>query len=123
MAPTQDIDVILERPDTNTSDDNDGRGSGDAGLHWQLRVVRWGLVRCWAKDPKIGSRLINARMETLAEKLAFRRAFAKRRVVIPARGYYEWQPEEVDGKVRKQPYYIHPADASTLSLAGLYELW
>jgi putative SOS response-associated peptidase YedK len=68
--------------------------------------VRWGLVPSWAKEPKIGSRLINARMETLAEKPAFRRAFTQRRAIIPAAGYYEWQPEEREGKVVKQPYYM-----------------
>jgi putative SOS response-associated peptidase YedK len=66
--------------------------------------------------------MINARVETLAEKPAFRPAFARRRTVIPAAGYYEWEVE-IDGKARKQPYYIHPAGDGVLSLAGLYELW
>jgi putative SOS response-associated peptidase YedK len=118
VAPTQDVNVILERPAKNSGD-----SGADGEVERQLRAVRWGLVPSWAKEPKIGSRLINARMETLAEKPAFRRAFTQRRAIIPAAGYYEWQPEQIDGKVRKQPYYMHPASGDTLSLAGLYELW
>ena len=69
----------------------------------ELRIVRWGLVPFWAKDVKIGSRMINARAETVAEKPAFRRAFAKRRCLLPADGYYEWQ--RMPGAA-KQPIYI-----------------
>lgn len=114
VAPTQQVYGVLERPAKD----------GDRPRR-QLRALRWGLVPSWAKDITIGSRLINARVETLASKPAFRRAFARRRVVLPAAGYYEWQPvEDEDGKVRKQPFYIHPADeGDVLSLAGLYELW
>lgn len=87
-----------------------------------LEVQRWGLVPSWAKDPKIGSRMINARLETVAEKPAFRKAFARRRAILPADGYYEWyQPS--DPKARKQPYFIRPADGGLLAMAGLYELW
>ena len=74
----------------------------------------------WAKDPSIGNRMINARMETVAEKPAFRRAFAKRRALLPADGYFEWYGE-VKGK--KQPFFIRPADGGVLAMAGLYELW
>jgi len=89
----------------------------------QLRVVRWGLVPFWAKDPAIGSRMINARAETLAEKPAYRRAFARRRCLLPADGFYEWQQIDDGGKKRKQPYYIHRQDGGPLAFAGLYELW
>jgi putative SOS response-associated peptidase YedK len=115
VAPTQEITAVVERGDT------------DAGgeVHRQLRTLYWGLVPSWAKDIKIGARMINARVKTLAENPPFKRAFARRRTVIPASGYYEWEPVEVDldGRVRKQPYYIHPADGGLLSFAGLYELW
>jgi putative SOS response-associated peptidase YedK len=78
----------------------------------------------WSKDPKIGNRLVNARVETLATKPSGRSAYRKHRSVIPAAGYYEWQPEEHDGKVVKQPCYLHPAaNDGVLSLAGLYEWW
>jgi putative SOS response-associated peptidase YedK len=88
----------------------------------QLRVVKWGLVPAWAKDPSIGSRLINARAETLAEKPSFRQAFAKRRCLLPADGYFEWMPVEGEKK-KKQPYFIHPEDGGVLAMAGLYEFW
>jgi putative SOS response-associated peptidase YedK len=83
-------------------------------------VMRWGLVPFWAKDVKIGSRMINARAETVAEKPAFRRAFAKRRCLVPADGYYEWQ--QMPGAA-KQPIYISRTDGRSLAFAGLYELW
>ncbi len=86
----------------------------------ELRVVRWGLVPFWAKDVKIGSRMINARAETVAEKPAFRRAFARRRCLLPADGYYEWQ--SMPGAA-KQPMYITRGDGRSLAFAGLYELW
>jgi putative SOS response-associated peptidase YedK len=86
----------------------------------QLRVLRWGLVPFWAKDVKIGSRMINARAETVAEKPAFRRAFAQRRCLLPADGYYEWQ--KVPGAA-KQPMFITRSDGRSLAFAGLYELW
>jgi putative SOS response-associated peptidase YedK len=85
----------------------------------ELRLVRWGLVPFWAKDTKGGSRLINARAETVAVKPAFRAAFAKRRCLIPADGYYEWQTE---GK-EKKPFYIYRTDGGILAFAGIYELW
>lgn len=88
----------------------------------ELRVVRWGLVPSWAKDRSIGSRLINARAETVHSKPAFRRAFAHRRCLLPADGYYEWQQPGSAGGV-KQPYFIRRADGGPLAFAGLYELW
>ncbi|MGH3479996.1 MAG: SOS response-associated peptidase, partial [Nocardioidaceae bacterium] len=91
----------------------------------KLTTLKWGLVPSWAKDPAIGNRMINARMETVAEKPAFKRAFAVRRCLLPADGYYEWYTTEqkVKGKPVKQPYFIHPADGGVLAMAGLYEIW
>jgi putative SOS response-associated peptidase YedK len=98
----------------------------------ELRVVRWGLVPFWAKDPKIGSRLINARAETVAAKPAFRHAFKRRRCLLPADGYYEWQRPDGSssdaagggrGGAAKQPYFITRGDGGPLAFAGLYELW
>jgi putative SOS response-associated peptidase YedK len=113
--------------------DRDDRRSGDkgaapegGGAARELRVVRWGLVPSWAKDISIGSRLINARAETVSEKPSFRRAFARRRCLLPADGYYEWQVlagAGPKGKNLKQPYFIHRADGGPLAFAGLYELW
>ncbi|NUW45069.1 SOS response-associated peptidase [Nonomuraea rhodomycinica] len=113
VAPTKNVYAVLSRVPKEA-----GRAVR------QLRVVRWGLVPAWAKDPSIGSRMINARAETLAEKPSFRQAFAKRRCLLPADGYFEWMPVEGDdGKKRKQPYFIRPDDGGVLAMAGLYEFW
>jgi putative SOS response-associated peptidase YedK len=85
----------------------------------QLELMRWGLIPSWAKDPTIGSRMINARAETVAEKPAFKRALERRRCLIPATGFYEWKQTE-HGKV---PHYIHLTDEPLFAFAGLYENW
>jgi putative SOS response-associated peptidase YedK len=95
----------------------------EAKAERELRIVRWGLVPYWAKDASIGSRMINARAETVSEKPAYRAAFAKRRCLLPADGYYEWQPPPAGTKGPKQPYFICRPDHSVLAFAGLYELW
>lgn len=105
VSPTQLVAIVVPG-----KEDDPGR---------RLEPARWGLVPSWAKDPAVGSRMINARSETAAEKPSFRSAFAKRRCVVPASGYFEWQAGE-DGK---QPFYIHPADDAPLAFAGLYEFW
>jgi putative SOS response-associated peptidase YedK len=94
-----------------------------AGMARELRVVRWGLVPSWAKDISIGSRMINARAETVAEKPAFRSAFVRRRCLLPADGYYEWQQPAAGSAGRKQPYFICRADGRPLAFAAIYELW
>jgi putative SOS response-associated peptidase YedK len=86
-----------------------------------LSRLRWGLVPSWAKDPKMGDRLINARAEAVADKPAYRTAFAKRRCLIPADGFYEWQP--VPGQKRKQPMFVHRRDGEPMAFAGLWEVW
>jgi putative SOS response-associated peptidase YedK len=150
VAPTKPVYAVLTRgergpapkapartePARNDSAPNGSAGkrapsqgapaSGDTArqdVARELRVVRWGLVPSWAKDPSIGSRLINARAETVASKPAFRGAFARRRCLLPADGFYEWISVTEQGKTHKQPYYIHRADGGTLAFAGLYELW
>ena len=117
VAPTDPVRVVVER-ETEVDPDAPDR------VLRSLRLARWGLVPGWAKDPSIGSRLINARMETVGEKPAFKRAFATRRALLPADGYYEWYtlPSE-GGKPLKQPYFIRPADGSVFAMAGLYEFW
>jgi len=84
-----------------------------------LRTMRWGLIPSWAKDETIGSKLINARSETVAEKPSFRSAFKYRRCLIPASGFYEWKTE----KGIKQPWYISPMSGEPMAFAGLWETW
>ena len=117
VAPTKEVYAVMERPPSRESDEPAQR---------QLRTLRWGLVPSWAKDPAIGNRMINARMETVADKPSFRRAFAARRCLLPADGYYEWYPTQQltkSGKPAKQPFFIRPKDGGVLAMAGLYEIW
>jgi putative SOS response-associated peptidase YedK len=121
VAPTKPVYAVVTRP----SRPDEGGEQEEPGER-QLRVLRWGLVPFWAKDPSIGSRLINARVETVGEKPAFRQAFTKRRCLLPADGYFEWYPTQQRtkaGKPLKQPFYIRPKDDHPLAMAGLYEIW
>ena len=101
IAPTQAVIVV-----------------GDDGKRY-IKEMLWGLIPSWAKDPAIGNRMINARVETLAEKPAFRAALKKRRCIIPADGFYEWQKL---GKV-KQPVRIVLKSREPFGFAGLWEHW
>jgi len=85
----------------------------------ELALLRWGLVPPWAEEPKAGSRMINARAETVATNGAFRSAFRRRRCLVPADGFYEWQRQEHG----KQPFYIHTRDDAPFAFAGLWEVW
>ena len=104
IAPTQSVGVVRE--------------SDDGGREFAL--LRWGLIPSWAKDPAIGSRMINARAETVATKPSFRAAFKRRRCLIPADGFYEWK--KTDGK-NKQPYLIGMEKDEPFAFAGLWEHW
>ena len=104
VAPTTDVFVVLA----------DGQARRVAAHHW-------GLVPFWAKDVKVGNRMINARAETLATNGAFKHAFAKRRCIVPADGFYEWH--KVPGQKVKQPYFIHRPDDEPFAFAGLWEEW
>ncbi|MGH3685009.1 MAG: SOS response-associated peptidase [Pseudonocardiaceae bacterium] len=114
VAPTTPVcSVVTRHP-------RDAQGVPDPDCTVRsIRVMRWGLVPHWAKDPKIGSRLINARAETAASKPAFRDAVTRRRCLIPADGWYEW----LHSGARAQPFFITPADGSGLALAGLWSIW
>jgi putative SOS response-associated peptidase YedK len=117
VAPTDDVWAVFERTPRD-------RGE-DAPAERELRPLRWGLVPSWAKDRAIGARMINARVETVHAKPAFRRAFLRHRCLLPADGFYEWEPvkDPVTGRSRKQPYFIHPEGDGLLALAGLYAYW
>jgi putative SOS response-associated peptidase YedK len=87
----------------------------------RLGTFRWGLVPFWAKDISVGARMINARAESILDKSAFRRPFERRRCIVPADGFYEW--EAVDGRKQKQPWYVTRRDGDVLAFAGLWESW
>jgi putative SOS response-associated peptidase YedK len=114
VAPRKEVMTIVQRgldvPET----------AAEGGTR-VLEQMRWGLVPSWADDVKIGDRLINARAESLAEKSAFKTAFRKRRCIIPADGFYEW--ERVAGMKQKQPMFIHRRDGEPIAFAGLWEVW
>ncbi len=118
MAPTKQAPLVIARAATDS-----------AATTRELLTAKWGLVPSWAKDPSIGSRMINARSETVDEKPSFKRAFAKRRAVVPLDGFYEWYqgPDTGAGKPPKQPFFItgHTPDGGGegLGVAGLYEFW
>jgi putative SOS response-associated peptidase YedK len=121
VAPTKEVYAVVERPPHKAGPDRP-----EEPPERQLRVLTWGLVPSWAKDPSIGNRMINARMESVAEKPAYKRAFAKRRCLLPADGYFEWYPtaeKTKAGKPRKQPFFVRPQDGGILAMAGLYEIW
>ena len=90
-----------------------------AKLPCEAAMFRWGLVPFWAKDPTVGNRMINARAETVASKPAYRAAFKRRRCLVPADGFFEWQKQ---GKT-KQPFYMHMDDGQPFAFAGLWERW
>ena len=102
VAPTQKILTIIKHDNENT-----------------LEKLNWGLVPFWAKDVTIGSRMINARAETVSQKPSFRNAFRKRRCLIPVDGFYEWKGE----KGNKQPYYVFIPSGEPFAFAGLWETW
>ena len=102
IAPTQDVLVVA----------SDKRGT-------RLGLLRWGFVPAWADDPSIGSRMINARAESLLDKPAFKQAAVSRRCLVPADGFYEWAAE--DG--HKVPYWIHSPDREPMGFAGVWERW
>ncbi len=104
VPPTTDVAVVVER---------DGRRG--------LALRRWGLVPSWAKDVAVGSKMINARVETAATKPSFRSAFTRRRCIVPVDGFYEWRAP-TDGRP-KQPFYITRRDREPLAFAGLWESW
>jgi putative SOS response-associated peptidase YedK len=107
VAPTQKVRIVT------------GRGPDGTGPGSRLETARWGLVPVWAKSRSVGSRAINARSDTVLDKPMFRSAAVKRRALVPAEGYYEWQ---VVGK-EKIPTYLQPQGGGIVGFAGLYEFW
>jgi putative SOS response-associated peptidase YedK len=104
VAPTQMVGTVVKPEDSEKR---------------EFKMLYWGLIPSWAKDKKMGAKLINARAETVAEKPSFRSAFKRRRCLVVADGFYEWK--QVTGK--KQPFYIHLPEKQPFGLAGLWERW
>jgi putative SOS response-associated peptidase YedK len=117
IAPTKPVRTIVNRPL------RDADGSPAKEPTRQLRVMSWGLVPSWAKDRKTQGRMFNARVESVADKPAFRAAYAKRRCLIPADGWYEWRVIDGPDGPLKQPMYMTPPDGHSIAFAGLYEFW
>ena len=126
VAPTKSVYAVLTRDGKDARDARDARDGRDGGdderpaPSRQLRVVRWGLVPSWAKDVSIGSRLINARSETVATSGMFKAAFVERRCLVPATVYYEWR-DEPDGS--KTPFAVARVDDNPVAFAGIWEKW
>jgi putative SOS response-associated peptidase YedK len=106
IAPSQAVGVVMRRQAVSKP---------------EFRLMRWGLIPSWAKDASIGTKLINARSETVTEKPSFRAAFKYRRCLIPADGFYEWQ--KAQRGAAKQPFYFSLADSTLFAFAGLWESW
>ena len=115
VAPTKDVYVVRHKKE------RDAEGALTGGGHRELRAVRWGLVPSWAKDVSVGNRMLNARVESLTDKPAFRTAARTRRCLVPADGWYEWA-KRLDAPT-KQPYFVTPQDGSDMAFAGLWEVW
>lgn len=105
IAPTQEAPIL--------------RLADEASFHREIELLKWGLVPFWAKDPTIGNRMINARAETVAEKPSFRNSFKKRRCIVLADGFYEWQ--KTAGS--KQPYFFRLQSQQPFGMAGLWDSW
>jgi putative SOS response-associated peptidase YedK len=105
VAPTQAVTVVTQN-----------------GVR-HVAQYRWGLVPAWAPDLAIGNKMINARVETVAEKPAYRSAFRKRRCLIPADGFYEWKEADNPGEGGRTPMYFHRQDKAVFALAGLWDEW
>lgn len=122
IAPTQLVAAVMQRDGAQAGAEGAGEtlaGDGSGPGKRVLTTLRWGLVPSWARDPAIGSKLINARAETAAEKPSFRSAFRSRRCLLPASGFYEWRK----GPMGKQPHHIGMVGKGIFGLAGLHESW
>lgn len=114
VAPTDAVPAVWSRP-----------CAGAPGqFSRQLTALKWGLVPSWTKAPRRGAPLINARLETVADKPSFRKALSVRRCLLPSLGYYEWYDEPTSaGAHRRQPVFIRPSSGELFVMAGLYEFW
>lgn len=122
VAPTKNVLTVVEFPPTESG----GRAHPEdsSGPTRVIRIMRWGLVPFWAKDTSVGNRMINTRAETVQEKPAFRKAFSRRRCLVPADGWFEWRAAGADGGVaRKKPFFMTDPEGLSLAFAGIWETW
>lgn len=124
VAPTDGVRIVVDRAPRDTGDSGDAAET-EPQVRREMHLARWGLVPPWAKDLAVGSRMFNARSETLDSKPAFRKAAATKRCLVLADGYYEWQKVEQADRPKpvKVPHYIHPTDGAPIAFAGLYAWW
>jgi putative SOS response-associated peptidase YedK len=108
VAPSQQVLTVVASRDGETR---------------RLGTLRWGLVPSWAKDRATGNRHINARAETVATAPSFRRAFERRRCLVPANGFFEWYHDPDNRRRRGRPFFLRPPDGSLLALGGVWEVW
>ncbi len=117
VAPTRvGVVAVAPRPAGENADSPEAPG-------WRMEALSWGLVPSWAKDTRGGSRMINARVETLADKPAFRGLLRSRRCLVPADGWFEWQAAPGSSNLAKQPFLVHPVEDPLLMFAGLFTWW
>lgn len=110
VAPTQQVPIVLDE-------------ERDVGHVRRIVLARWGLVPSWADDPSIGARMINARIESVTDKPAYRSAIRRRRCIVPADGFYEWAASHEGSRTPKQPFFVHLPEGAVLPMAGIYETW
>ena len=115
VSPQDDVMAVRDSARRSADEENE--------VQRRLSLYRWGIVPSWAKDPGVGARSFNARAESLADKAMFKNALARRRCIIPADAFYEWQKLPSAGKRRSQPWCFRQADGEMIAFAGLYELW
>jgi putative SOS response-associated peptidase YedK len=123
VAPTDPVLGVRDRPPRpGPAEQGGGAPEGEPGAQPErlLMTFRWGLVPWWSKDAKSGSRLFNARSETVVTKASFREAFRERRIIVPADGFYEWRKTKTGAR---QPHYFARADGAPMAFAGLAERW
>lgn len=123
VAPTDGVRIVVDRAPKAEGDVAESDPAPE--VRREMHLARWGLVPPWAKDLSVGSRMFNARSESIAEKPAFKKPAATKRCLVLADGYYEWQKVAVPGqsKPAKVPFYIHPTDGAPIAFAGLYSWW
>jgi len=120
VAPTSMVWVVRDIGDESAAGDGGPQASSGGQVQRVMSPMHWGLVPSWSRDRSVATRMINARVETLADKPSFRRALRRRRCLIPADGFYEWHRHDSGTRL---PWFFHRGDGAPLAMAGLWETW